>query len=27
LKVRLLPPPGLPSLEERSREGYYAPSQ
>jgi len=27
LKVRLLPPPGLPQLEERSREGYYAPSQ
>jgi Ca-activated chloride channel homolog len=27
LKVRLLPPPGLPPLEERSREGYYAPSQ
>jgi Ca-activated chloride channel family protein len=27
LKVRLLPPPGLPMLTERSREGYYAPSQ
>jgi len=27
LKVRLLPPPGLPQLEEHSREGYYAPSQ
>lgn len=27
LKVRLLPPPGLPLLTVHSREGYYAPSQ
>lgn len=27
LKVRLLPPPGLPMLTVHSREGYYAPSQ
>lgn len=27
LKVRLLPPPGLPILSVHSREGYYAPSQ
>jgi Ca-activated chloride channel family protein len=27
LKVRLLPPPGLPALTSHSREGYYAPSQ
>jgi Ca-activated chloride channel family protein len=27
LKVRLLPPPGLPPLTAHSREGYYAPSQ
>jgi Ca-activated chloride channel homolog len=27
LKVRLLPPPGLPPLTVHSREGYYAPSQ
>jgi Ca-activated chloride channel family protein len=27
LKVRLLPPPGLPDLTPHSREGYYAPSQ
>lgn len=27
LKVRLLPPPGLPLLDVHSREGYYAPSQ
>jgi Ca-activated chloride channel family protein len=27
LKVRLLPPPGLPILDVHSREGYYAPSQ
>ena len=27
LKVRLLPPPGLPALTPHSREGYYAPSQ
>jgi Ca-activated chloride channel family protein len=27
LKVRLLPPPGLPELQAHSREGYYAPSQ
>jgi Ca-activated chloride channel family protein len=27
LKVRLLPPPGLPDLTAHSREGYYAPSQ
>jgi len=27
LKVRLLPPPGLPNLDVHSREGYYAPSQ
>jgi Ca-activated chloride channel family protein len=27
LKVRLVPPPGLPELTPHSREGYYAPSQ
>jgi Ca-activated chloride channel homolog len=27
LKVRLLPPPGLPALTVHNREGYYAPSQ
>ena len=27
LKVRLVPPPGLPLLDVHSREGYYAPSQ
>jgi Ca-activated chloride channel family protein len=27
LKVRLLPPPGLPVLTAHNREGYYAPSQ
>jgi Ca-activated chloride channel family protein len=27
LKVRLMPPAGLPVLTEHSREGYYAPSQ
>jgi Ca-activated chloride channel family protein len=27
LKVRLVPPPGLPALTVHSREGYYAPSQ
>ena len=27
VKVRLLPPPGLPALDVHSREGYYAPSQ
>jgi Ca-activated chloride channel family protein len=27
LKVRLVPPPGLPDLTAHSREGYYAPSQ
>lgn len=27
LKVRLLPPPGLPVLTVHNREGYYAPSQ
>jgi Ca-activated chloride channel family protein len=27
LKVRLVPPPGLPILDVHSREGYYAPSQ
>jgi Ca-activated chloride channel family protein len=27
LKVRLLPPPGLPTLTVHNREGYYAPSQ
>lgn len=27
LKVRLLPPPGLPILTVHNREGYYAPSQ
>jgi len=27
LKVRLLPPPGLPQLNVHNREGYYAPSQ
>jgi Ca-activated chloride channel family protein len=27
LKVRLVPPPGLPAMTVHSREGYYAPSQ
>jgi len=27
LKVRLLPPPGLPNLDVHYRQGYYAPSQ
>ena len=27
LKVRLIPPPGLPALMAHSREGYYAPTQ
>ncbi|MDQ2924287.1 MAG: VWA domain-containing protein [Acidobacteriota bacterium] len=27
VKVRLLPPPGLPTLTVHNREGYYAPSQ
>ena len=27
LNVRLMPPPGLPSLTVHNREGYYAPSQ
>jgi Ca-activated chloride channel homolog len=27
LKVRLIPPPGLPSLDVHYRQGYYAPSQ
>ena len=27
VKVRLVPPPGLPVMEVHSREGYYAPSQ
>jgi Ca-activated chloride channel family protein len=27
LKVRLLPPPGLPTMTVHNREGYYAPSQ
>ncbi len=27
VKVRLMPPPGLPSLTVHNREGYYAPSQ
>ncbi len=27
VKVRLLPPPGLPNLTVHNREGYYAPSQ
>jgi len=27
LRVKLLPPPGLPILDVHSREGYYAPSQ
>jgi Ca-activated chloride channel family protein len=27
LKVRLLPPPGLPQLTVHNRQGYYAPSQ
>jgi len=27
LKVRLMPPPGLPQLTAHNREGYYAPSQ
>lgn len=27
LKVRLLPPPGLPPLAVHNRQGYYAPSQ
>jgi Ca-activated chloride channel family protein len=26
LKVRLVPPPGLPPLTVRNRQGYYAPS-
>ena len=27
LKVRLVPPPGLPSLTVHFRQGYYAPAQ
>jgi Ca-activated chloride channel family protein len=27
VKVRLMPPPGLPTLTVHNREGYYAPSQ
>jgi Ca-activated chloride channel family protein len=27
LKVRLVPPPGLPQLTVHFRQGYYAPSQ
>jgi Ca-activated chloride channel family protein len=27
VKLRLLPPPGLPTLNVHNREGYYAPSQ
>jgi Ca-activated chloride channel family protein len=27
LKVRLMPPPGLPNLDVHYRQGYYAPSQ
>ena len=27
LKIRLLPPPGLPSLTVHNRQGYYAPSE
>ena len=27
LKVRLVPPPGLPQMTVHNREGYYAPSQ
>jgi len=27
LKVRLVPPPGLPPLTVHFRQGYYAPSQ
>jgi len=27
LKIRLVPPPGLPQLNVHNREGYYAPSQ
>jgi Ca-activated chloride channel family protein len=27
LKVRLIPPPGLPALDVHYRQGYYAPSQ
>ncbi|MES2391782.1 MAG: VWA domain-containing protein [Acidobacteriota bacterium] len=27
LKVKLIPPPGLPAMTVHSREGYYAPSQ
>jgi Ca-activated chloride channel family protein len=27
LKVRLIPPPGLPTLDVHYRQGYYAPSQ
>jgi Ca-activated chloride channel family protein len=27
LKVRLVPPAGLPQLTAHNREGYYAPSQ
>jgi Ca-activated chloride channel homolog len=27
LKIRLVPPPGLPALTVHNRQGYYAPSQ
>jgi len=27
LKIRLVPPPGLPQLTVHNRQGYYAPSQ
>ena len=27
LKVRLVPPPGLPALTVHNRQGYYAPSE
>ncbi|MCL2661093.1 MAG: VWA domain-containing protein, partial [Acidobacteriaceae bacterium] len=27
LKIRLVPPPGLPPLTVHNRQGYYAPSQ
>jgi Ca-activated chloride channel family protein len=27
LKIRLVPPPGLPTLTVHNRQGYYAPSQ
>ena len=27
LKIRLVPPPGLPALTVHNRQGYYAPSE